>query len=489
MDNIFGGEEEEKVFVEHDGKMPNTCYKAQVNTGRYAVPVPNTTRRLKMIMLGPTFVGKTSLLQSQALAREHCKVQLWDTAGQERFRTLTTSFYRGAHGVCLCFDLTDEASFDKLDEWANQIDQYCYEHPIVTVVGCKLDLIDSNESLSRSVRAQRWAAERNFAYSETSAKGNVGVDDTMQLTVDRIMLRTVSLVVPADSCVLDVDREPTCFACYEPIDDIDALHCCCQTCGERKRYLCNECFPRSVQAYIDGEGRSRQPNAFRLASSASSSSSAASSSSSSLPPSQAPVRNDLPCPGCVQTLPARAKNALPRRVLANHEEMVLIAALARMPNLRQCANVACGARFEVAVPNNYSAAQQDDAKFLAPPSAICLSATCAECAHSMCFECMEPWQDAHRTRTCQQYADWLLENSACMERESRSWMSKNCRTCPGCGIVVFRDGGCSHMTHATCGTQFCFDCGSTDFRHTKSTPCSKVAMSNGRRVIRVPIRL
>ncbi len=40
-----------------------------------------------------------------------CKLQIWDTAGQERFRTITNSFFRGAHVVIVVFDVSDEQSF------------------------------------------------------------------------------------------------------------------------------------------------------------------------------------------------------------------------------------------------------------------------------------------------------------------------------------------------------------------------------------------
>lgn len=47
-----------------------------------------------------------------------------DTAGQERFRTLTSSYYRGAHGVVIVYDITQRDSFDALKMWLNELDTF-----------------------------------------------------------------------------------------------------------------------------------------------------------------------------------------------------------------------------------------------------------------------------------------------------------------------------------------------------------------------------
>ena len=47
----------------------------------------------------------------------------WDTAGQERFRTITSSYYRGAHGIIVVYDVTDNESFTNVKQWLNEIDR------------------------------------------------------------------------------------------------------------------------------------------------------------------------------------------------------------------------------------------------------------------------------------------------------------------------------------------------------------------------------
>lgn len=51
-------------------------------------------------------------------------MQIWDTAGQERFRTITTSYFRGAQGILLVYDVTDRKSFDSISNWVNQLEQH-----------------------------------------------------------------------------------------------------------------------------------------------------------------------------------------------------------------------------------------------------------------------------------------------------------------------------------------------------------------------------
>lgn len=74
------------------------------------------------------------------------KFQIWDTAGQERFRTITSAYYKGSHGVLLVFDLTDKQSFEDIDRfWRAEVESYAEKDVIMYLVGNKADMVDKRE--------------------------------------------------------------------------------------------------------------------------------------------------------------------------------------------------------------------------------------------------------------------------------------------------------------------------------------------------------
>ena len=91
-----------------------------------------------------TTIGIDFKIKSILIDESKVKLQIWDTAGQERFRTITTAYYRGAMGILLVYDVSDEASFANVRNWMRQIDQNAAENVNRILIGNKCD-VDPSE--------------------------------------------------------------------------------------------------------------------------------------------------------------------------------------------------------------------------------------------------------------------------------------------------------------------------------------------------------
>ena len=68
------------------------------------------------------------------------KLQIWDTAGQERFKTITSSYYKGAHGIILVYDMTDKQTFKDIENWLEEVEKHADDNVVKLLVGNKSDL-------------------------------------------------------------------------------------------------------------------------------------------------------------------------------------------------------------------------------------------------------------------------------------------------------------------------------------------------------------
>ncbi|KAL9681895.1 hypothetical protein QQ045_013684 [Rhodiola kirilowii] len=102
------------------------------------------------------------------------KLQIWDTAGQERFRTITSSYYRGAHGIIIVYDVTEMESFNNVKQWINEIDRYANDSVCKLLVGNKCDLVESK--VVDTQMGQALADELGIPFLETSAKDAINVE-------------------------------------------------------------------------------------------------------------------------------------------------------------------------------------------------------------------------------------------------------------------------------------------------------------------------
>eukprot|EP00727_Mastigamoeba_balamuthi_P011411 m51a1_g6893 putative rab gtpase (214) ;mRNA; f:8764-10041 len=115
------------------------------------------------------------------------KLQIWDTAGQERFRTITSSYYRGAQGIILVFDCTDMESFNNVKQWLGEIDRYACENVNKLLVGNKTDL--TTERVVEASVAKEFAESMDIPYIETSAKSAYNVEEAFMMMARNIKQR------------------------------------------------------------------------------------------------------------------------------------------------------------------------------------------------------------------------------------------------------------------------------------------------------------
>ncbi|KAD1105215.1 hypothetical protein E3N88_07804 [Mikania micrantha] len=137
------------------------------------------------------------------------KLQIWDTAGQERFRTITSSYYRGAHGIIVVYDVTDQESFNNVKQWLSEIDRYASENVNKILVGNKCDLVASKVVSTETAKA--FADEIGIPFLETSAKDATNVEQAFMAMTASIKDRMASQ--PA----LNASKPPTVKIRGQPV--------------------------------------------------------------------------------------------------------------------------------------------------------------------------------------------------------------------------------------------------------------------------------
>jgi len=172
---------------------------------------PEFDALLKILLLGDSGVGKSCLLlrfaddtytesyistigvgfKTRTIQTDgkKIKLQIWDTAGQERFRTITSSYYRGAHGVIIVYDVSNQNSFNNVKEWVQEIDRSAFENKCEDMnkllVGNKCDLNKVVDYKS----GKQLADELGIPFLETSAKEAINVEEAFVSIASMIQKR------------------------------------------------------------------------------------------------------------------------------------------------------------------------------------------------------------------------------------------------------------------------------------------------------------
>jgi len=173
---------------------------------------------IKLLLIGDSGVGKSCLLlrfsdnsftqsfittigidfkiKTVEIDGKRIKLQIWDTAGQERFRTITTAYYRGAMGILLIYDVTDEISFQNIRNWIRNIEQHAADNVNKVLIGNKCDC--ASDKVVETDRGQSLADEYGIKFFEASAKSDINVTEAFIHIATEIKNRLMKSAHPGE---------------------------------------------------------------------------------------------------------------------------------------------------------------------------------------------------------------------------------------------------------------------------------------------------
>lgn len=131
------------------------------------------------------------------IAGKSVKLQVWDTAGQERFRSVTRSYYRGAAGALLVYDISSRETYNALTNWLTDARTLASPNIVIVLVGNKKDL-DADREVT-FMEASRFAQENELSFLETSALTGENVEEVF-------LKCTRTILAKIDAGELDPDR-------------------------------------------------------------------------------------------------------------------------------------------------------------------------------------------------------------------------------------------------------------------------------------------
>ena len=169
----------------------------------------DSSKTFKILTIGESGVGKTCILRrfvenkflknhlatigidfktkTLNINNQEIKLKIWDTAGQERFRNITTQYYKGADGIVLIYDVTDDASYEKIRDWMAQILSNTKREDIgLVLLGNKCDM---EPRAVTEEQGNKMAEELQVSYFETSALTGQGINEAFNELTRDIMKR------------------------------------------------------------------------------------------------------------------------------------------------------------------------------------------------------------------------------------------------------------------------------------------------------------
>ena len=198
----------------------------------------STNKAFKILTLGETGVGKTAILrryvenkfdkhylatigidyQSKTIKikNKELKLKIWDTAGQERYKNIASHVFKGADGIMLVYDITDEYSFSKIADWMEQINNNLSKNDIgIVLIGNKSDIEDR---MVDTEKGEEKAKEYGIDYYETSALNGNGIKEAFEGLAKQILnnykiknndvgSRTISLQSAKPEDIVETDKK------------------------------------------------------------------------------------------------------------------------------------------------------------------------------------------------------------------------------------------------------------------------------------------
>ncbi len=176
--------------------------EGEVNETQSDVALDVITYKIKLVFLGDSNVGKTSIIHrfcenkfeengistiAVAFKNKFLKIDsytqvnmnIWDTAGQEKYRSMTRDYLRNSHGVFLVFDLSNKKSFDSLNLWLGDINNSdINKNYVKMLIGNKYD--SKTKEVDKET-AKKFGEENDMKYLEVSAKDGINIESMFEM--------------------------------------------------------------------------------------------------------------------------------------------------------------------------------------------------------------------------------------------------------------------------------------------------------------------
>ena len=160
----------------------------------------------KIVLIGDSFVGKTNIMSKYLMNEFHedskatvgvefgakkfdiegksVKAQIWDTAGQERYKSITTTYYKGAKGALIVYDITRKETFDSVDRWISELLNSGDKNMTMLLIGNKCDL-DNQRQVTKE-QGEEKAKAFKVAFLETSASSGENLDVAFEMIMKEV---------------------------------------------------------------------------------------------------------------------------------------------------------------------------------------------------------------------------------------------------------------------------------------------------------------